>query len=1656
MALTPKDKATELLDKVIAIIDKKFPQTQSNALKNFVQHFYHSIAPEDLLERGDVSNLYGAAVDYWRFVEKYTPKQTKVRVYNPQFEHDGWQTTHTIVSILIKDMPFLVDSIRMALNHHSLTVHLTIHPTLKTHRDESGQLIELLPHDSDNQLSQAERENGHYESLIHLEVDRQSEAAVLEDIADELEKVLDDVRMAVDDWQLMRQKMAEVLQHLETNPPPIDSDEINEVGEFLHWTQTNHFTFLGYREYELLCDSDTLELCRVPGTGLGILRDRDPLTPNGQPLSNEGKVIIDENQTEPQLATGEISTSFAKLPSPLRQLACEPHLLLLNKTSALSTIHRPAHMDYIGIKRINKDGIVTGEWRFLGLYTSAAYRQRTMDTPLIRRKVNYVVEQAGYWRNSHKNQALLYILETYPRDELFQIDLETLRETALGILQLQERQRIRLFVRPDINGRYFSCLVYVPRDRYDSEIRQRMQAVLMEAFGGTHVEFHALLSESVLAQVHFIVYTPTGTCLNCDIKEIENKLIEVTREWQDVLHDALLEHNGEERGSYLLRRYEKAFPVSYREYFSARYAVYDIDQIETLAENDGLGMSLYRQVEAPDNSLHFKLFHPQSHIPLCDVLPMLENMGVKVISERSYEVRTALHSPIWIQDFELLHQEKSLNISQIKTVFQEAFALVWRGDIENDGFNRLVLHAQLNWRQILIFRAYWKYWRQTGARFSQEYVEQALVHNPAIVQSLIALFYARCNPTQVETEKVDSIVQQIEKLLDSVTSLDEDRILRQFLGVILATLRTNYFQTTNTSEKNRDDSHFSASSTNNSNKPYLSFKFDPGKVPELPEPRPMFEIFVYSPRVEGVHLRGGKVARGGIRWSDRFEDFRTEVLGLLKAQMVKNAVIVPVGSKGGFVAKRLPTQGGREAVQAEGIECYKIFIRGLLDLTDNLVDGQMVPPTQIVRHDDDDPYLVVAADKGTATFSDIANGIAKEYRFWLGDAFASGGSAGYDHKKMGITARGAWESVKRHFRELGMDIQTQNFTVVGIGDMSGDVFGNGLLLSQHIQLVGAFNHLHIFIDPNPEPKKSFQERQRLFNLPRSSWADYDTRLISEGGGVFSRSRKTIILSPQVQTRLGITASTLTPNELIRAMLVAPVDLLFNGGIGTYVKAQTEHHTNVGDKTNDTLRVNGQELRCRVVGEGGNLGFTQLGRIEYALGGGRLYTDAIDNSGGVDCSDHEVNLKILLNAIIANGDMTDKQRNQLLAELTPAVAGLVLKNNYLQTQAISISRSISPQMLDLHSRFIRHLERSGQLDRQIEYLPNNKMLTERRAAQQGLTSPELCVLLAYSKISLYQRLLDSELLEEPYCVKTILANYFPAPLPERFAEAIAQHRLHREIIATQLTNWVVNRSGIAFVYLLEEETGQMAPDIVRAFMVAWEVFGMPNLWAEIEALDNQISAEVQLSMMREARQQIERASRWLLRHHRMPLEIDETINALRPGITQLAESLLDLIGDDERERLEKTAQSFCHAGVPSNFATQVASLVFLLSALDIVEVAKTTSVKLETVAALHFMLGNRLKLHWLREQIGELPRDNRWTALSRSSLRDELYRTHRELTTVVLQTDTELEPEAQLNVWLENNQTRLERCQQVLSDISHVKKPDLSMLSVALREIRNLL
>ncbi|MDQ3603060.1 MAG: NAD-glutamate dehydrogenase, partial [Actinomycetota bacterium] len=1222
----------ELLDKVVARVREQMPEDQAPQVEEFARQYYGWVDAEDLEDRSPI-DAYGAAVSHWSFAGRREPGEWKIRIYNPHFEEHGWQSTHTVIEMVNDDMPFLVDSARMEINRQGYVIHMILHPVMNVRRDTEGRLLDILPPDTDE-------EDAISESMIHVEVDRQTEPEVLEDLKQSIQKTLADVKAAVEDWPEMRGRVGDIVSGLEENPPDFEPEDLAETRAFLEWVDDNNFTFLGYREYDLTTQNGEEALCAVQGSGLGILR---------------------------QSESGPVSHSFAELPPDVRRLARTPKLLNLTKANSRATVHRPSYLDYIGIKKFDESGEVTGERRFLGLYTFSAYIASVFDIPLVRRKVRYVLERSGFPEGSHNEKDLVEILETYPRDELFQISKEELFEIAMGILHLQERHRVRFFVRRDTYGRFFSCLVFVPRDRYNTVIRERMQDILLRAFEGVNVEYNVRLSESVLARVHFIIYTKPGETPEYDEEEIEGRIVETTRSWTDNLYDALIEHFGEERGTELFRKYRDAFSPGYRAGFLPRTAVSDVQRMETLKSDDDLGMSLYHPIEEPENFLGFKLFRLGEQVSLSEILPLLEDMGVEVVDERPHEVKPAGSPPVWIYDFGLVHEAGGeLQTGEVKEIFQDAFVRAWRGAVENDGFNRLVLRARLTWREISILRAYCKYLRQTGSTFSQDYMEDALVTNQHIARLIVDLFEVRLDPSRQNEAESERLKQEIEEALEAVVSLDEDRILRSFLDITLATLRTNYYQSTPDGDP----------------KPHLSFKLDPERIPGLPLPRPRFEIFVYSPRTEGVHLRGGAVARGGIRWSDRREDFRTEILGLMKAQTVKNAVIVPVGAKGGFVVKRPPSEGGREVLQQEVVACYKTLIRGMLDITDNISGDEIVPPPDVARYDDDDPYLVVAADKGTATFSDIANELSAEYDFWLGDAFASGGSVGYDHKEMGITARGAWESVSRHFRELGKNIQTEDFTVVGIGDMSGDVFGNGMLLSRHIKLVGAFNHMHIILDPDPDPEKSFEERERLFGLPSSSWTDYDESLISDGGGIFPRTAKSIPLSQQVREMLSVEAESMTPTELMSAMLKAEVDLLWNGGIGTYVKASSESNAEVGDRANDVLRIDGNELGCRVVGEGGNLGFTQMGRIEYALSGGRIYMDAIDNSAGVDCSDHEVNIKILLDAIVEAGDMTEKQRNELLASMTDEVGDLVLRDNYQQTQAISQAAALAHPMVDV--------------------------------------------------------------------------------------------------------------------------------------------------------------------------------------------------------------------------------------------------------------------------------------------------------------------------------------------------------------------------------------
>ncbi len=1596
----------ELLDKVVARIKDQMTEDQAPEVEEFARQYYGWVDADDLEERSPI-DAYGAAVSHWGFAGKREPGEWKVRIYNPHFEEHGWQSTHTVIEMVNDDMPFLVDSTRMEINHQGYAIHMILHPVMKVRRDAEGHLTEILPPDS-------EEEDAISESMIHVEVDRQTEPPVLEDLKRCIEKTLADVKASVEDWLPMREKVGEIVSGLEENPPDLDPEDLAEAHAFLQWVEADNFTFLGYREYDLTTPDGDEALLAVEGSGLGILR-----------------------QTE----SGAVSRSFAGLPPEVRRLARTSKLLNLTKANSRATVHRPSYLDYIGIKKFGESGEVTGERRFLGLYTFSAYSARVFDIPLVRRKVRHVLERAGFPEGSHNEKDLVEILETYPRDELFQISKEELFEIAMGILHLQERQRVRLFVRRDTYGRFFSCLVFVPRDRYNTEIRKRMQEILLRAFDGANVEYNVRLSESVLARVHFIIYTKPGETPEYDEGEIERRIVETTRSWADILYDALVEQCGEEQGTELFRKYRDAFSPGYRAGFLPRTAVSDILRMETLDSDDDLGMSLYHPIEEPEDFLGFKLFRLGEQVSLSGILPLLEDMGVEVVDERPHEIKPWGSPPVWIYDFGLVHEAGGeLQTGEVKEIFQNAFARAWRGAVENDGFNRLVLRARLTWREISVLRAYCKYLRQTGSTFSQDYMEDALVTNPHIAKLIVDLFKARLDPSRQNRDDTEKLTGEIEEALEAVVSLDEDRILRSFLDITLATLRTNYYQSTLEGDA----------------KPYLSFKLDPQSIPGLPLPRPRFEIFVYSPRTEGVHLRGGEVARGGIRWSDRREDFRTEILGLMKAQTVKNAVIVPVGAKGGFVVKRPPSGGGREAMQDEVVACYKTLIRGMLDITDNIVGDEIVPPPDVVRYDDDDPYLVVAADKGTATFSDIANGLSAEYGFWLGDAFASGGSVGYDHKEMGITARGAWESVSRHFRELGHDTQSEDFTVVGIGDMSGDVFGNGMLLSRHIKLVGAFNHMHIFLDPDPDPESSFEERRRLFGLPRSSWTDYDEDLISEGGGIFARTAKSIPLSEQVREMLDVEEESLTPTELVSAMLKARVDLLWNGGIGTYVKASTETNAEVGDRTNDALRVDGDELRCRVVGEGGNLGFTQMGRIEYALSGGRIYMDAVDNSAGVDCSDHEVNIKILLDAIVEAGDMTEKQRNELLASMTDEVGDLVLRDNYQQTQAISQALALAHPMVDVHARYMHSLEHAGRLDRNLEFLPGDEELGERRSENRGLTAPELAILLSYGKITAYQDILRSDAPEDPYLARE-LERYFPTPLRDRFREQIHEHRLHRQITATHVTNSLVNRNGPSFVFRLGEETGAEAPDIARAYTAAREIFSLRNLWDGIEALDNKVEARMQSRIMLDARKLVERATRWLLRYRRMPLDIQATIDHFSGGAVELSERIPAILLDGDREAVANTVQRLIDAGVPRDLAERAASLGPMFSALDITDVANHTGESLDTTAAVYFTLGDRLKLHWLRRHIEALPRDNRWRTLARSALRDDIFNQQASLTAEVLRNTPDDQPvHERIEAWVEANQGPAHRTLQVLADINSSGTFDLSTLSVALREIRNLI
>ena len=1601
---TKGSKADRIGD-VVAHSRARLEPDQAAEFERFVIAVYDRVPAEDILAR-PAESLYGAALGLWKFAERRPPGTVKVRAYNPDIAEHGWNSPHTIVDIVNDDMPFLVDSVSAEIARRELATHLIVHPTLRVRRDGAGRRVEALGRGSGTPA----------ESLMHLEIDAQSAPEILESICTGLEKCLADVRAAVEDWQPIRANLRAAIVSLEQAPPPLPAEERSEVAAFLEWIGADHFTMLGYRDYDYRTVKSKTVPRVVAGSGLGILRDAGVHVLRGR-------------------------RGLGALSAAARHFLAIPDAVMVIKADVRATVHRRVHMDYIGIKKYDRNGKAIGERRFIGLFTSAAYNRTPRDIPYLRRKIVRTLERAEFDPVSHDGKALLNVLETFPRDELFQITEDDLFETALGILRLRERPRIRLFVRRDRFERFCSCLVYLPRELYETRLRERIQDILAAAYEGTISAFYSQLGESNLARLHIIVRTTPERVPDPDLGRIEALIVQAARSWDDDLRDVLIERQGEEAGNRLRDVYRDAFPAAYKETFSAAEALADIGKIEEVAGAASMATSMYRPISAAEDSVRFKIYHPTDPIRLSDCLPIFENMGLKVVEERPYRIRRRGEpAAVWMQDFLLVHPAGAdFDPGPIKEIFQETFARVWRGEAEDDGFNGLVFGAGLSWREVTIVRAYCKFLRQARIPFSQPYMESTLAAHPGITKLLVSLFHARFDPKAPSSDREGVLATAITAALESVESLDQDRIIRRYLDVIQASLRTNYYQPDGGGEL----------------KPYVSIKLDSRALAELPLPKPFAEIFVYSPRVEAVHLRGGKVARGGIRWSDRREDFRTEVLGLMKAQMVKNAVIVPVGAKGGFVTKRLPAGGDREAVMAEVVTCYQTMMRGMLDITDNIRGGEIVRPVGVVCHDDEDPYLVVAADKGTATFSDTANGIAAEYEHWLGDAFASGGSVGYDHKKMGITARGAWETVKRHFRELGLDIQATDFTVIGVGDMSGDVFGNGMLLSEHIKLTAAFNHLDIFIDPDADGAASFAERKRLFGLPRSSWADYDRALISKGGGVFSRGAKSVTLSPEIKALTGVARDTMTPNELIRALLHAPADLLWFGGIGTYVKASTERTEDAGDRANDSLRVDAADLRARVVGEGANLGLTQLGRIEYAAAGGAVNTDAIDNSAGVDCSDHEVNIKIVLDSVVADGEMTVKQRNRKLAQMTDEVAALVLRDNYVQSQAITVAQAQGPGLLSGAARMMRALERAERLDRALEYLPDDQAIADREAEERGLTRPEIAVLLAYAKLDLYDALLDSDVPEDAY-LSGDLARYMPRPLRKSCAAAIRGHRLRREIVATYIANSLVNRAGPTFISEVAEESRFGAEEIAGAYTVTRDAFGLRAVWSAIESLDNRVSAEAQTRMLAANGELMRRATLWFLRNLPQPLDIAATIATYAPGIRLLTEKLETMLAAFDAEELARRVETLAADGVPEDIARRVAGLDPLAAACHIVHAAQACERPVDEVGAVYFAVGARLGLDWLRAAALGLHADDHWQRLATTAIVEDLYGQQRALTSRVIAAADGAAGDEAVAAWADHNRAAVQRANYLIAEFKSHGRIDIARLAIANRHVRHMI
>lgn len=1604
--MTIKYPSTRNLIRQICQLARESSDPQQELIVKFIRYFYSYTALEDL-ERKSISCLYGIALSQWRLLNEAKPETPQVRVFNSSQECDGWASDHTMVQVVVKDMPFLVDSLRLEMNRLGLNCHLLIHVGgMVIKRDSAGRVIKV-------ERYKGQETRDEVESPIFIEVDYQNDPKMLESIRENVMRILDDVQKTVCDWQPMRDMLGASIAEMEAEQS--DEEGLGEAIEFLQWLLENNFTFLGMRDYELINSGAEKALRLVPGSGLGVLSD-------------------DSSSRKHRL--------LADLPEQARELILSnENRIIISKTNTISTVHRPVYTDYVGVKRFNDKNELIGERRFIGLYTSTAYSCDPLSIPFLRHKVSYVLKKSQLPQESHSGKDLRHILSTLPRDDLFQASTDELFSLSMGILHLQERRCVRLFAREDAYGRYMSCFVFVPRDKFNTSLLRQISDILMSSFKGLELSFNTSFTTSVLARIHFTIRINPREKHKFNLAEIERQLIEAGKSWKDEFREQLIGHFGTSVGADYFNKYAEAFSPGYKDAFQPHQAVFDIDYMEALGDDSqDLTMFVYRPLGCKAHEIRFKLFRYDETLPLSDALPILENLGFRVIGEEPYSLKLNDCKVLWLNDFNMEYMYGELPaLTEVTALFQEAFTAIWCGRAENDKFNHLVIHAGFRWDEISIFRAYTKYLQQIGGLpFSLTYVAETFINNPKVAQILLDYFRVLFDPDAVrDKEAMKSCKKMFFEALDTVDSLDEDRTFRRFLDLMSATLRTNFYQS-----KCGNDSN------------YTAFKVSPKDIPGMPLPLPMYEIFVYSPDFEGVHLRMAKVARGGLRWSDRREDFRTEVLGLMKAQQVKNSVIVPSGAKGGFVVKKSPLELSRDELFDEAVRCYQGFINGLLDITDNIVDGEVVHPERVVIRDDDDPYMVVAADKGTATFSDIANKISQDKGFWLGDAFASGGSTGYDHKKMGITARGAWVSAERQFQELGINVDQAPVTVVGIGDMSGDVFGNGLLMSPHLKLVAAFNHMHIFIDPNPDAASSFEERKRLFAMPRSSWENYNPSLISKGGGVFHRSAKSIQLTPEIQALLDVTDDKMMPTDLLRAILKAPVDMIWNGGIGTYVKAEHENNVDVGDRANDAIRVNGNELRSRVFCEGGNLGVTQLGRIEFELNGGKINTDFIDNSAGVDCSDHEVNIKILLNEVVSKGDLTEKQRNELLARMTDEVGALVLQDNYHQNEALSLAAYSSARYIDVYRRYMTALEEYGKLDRELEFLPTDKEIIDRKSEGVGLTKPELSVLLAYTKIVAEDELRSSELIHDP-AITHFAMNAFPTPLRKSYADDIKAHRLYPEIAATQISNRMISDMGITFVYTMFDETGANLEHIVRAYMVSQSIFHMDQLYADIESLDYKIDAKIQYEMMIDIVRLARRATRWFLRNRRDTILVEPTITLFSESIDLLYKSLPKLLTGSDKAHYESRCEYYMNAGVPAEIAYKIASTHAIFHGLNIVDACLINKAEFLRVAQTYFAVVDRLDLLWFRNFIDTYPNDTHWMILAKSAYKGDLDWIQRELTLSVFVMEASQSGEVSLNDWVALHKSTIERWEALVTRLKGVESREFPMLSVAIRELSDI-